>query len=104
MTQSDRKSKKFSSFFGFATNAAKDVEKCAIEKLGYAIEHYERFRTNFVQKKRLLENDTMFEWGIEKGLLIAKLDEKEFDRFLRGFTKYLKDLVTKGVELKCFVG
>lgn len=73
----------------------KDVEKCVITKINYALEHYERFRRNFDEKKRLLEKGNLFDWGTEKSLLIAKFNDKEFDRFVDDFTRYLQKLVKK---------
>ena len=73
----------------------KAVEKCTISKFNYALEHYERFRRNFDEKKQLLEKGSMFDWGTEKSLLIAKFNDKEFDRFVDDFTKYLQTLVKK---------
>lgn len=73
----------------------RDVEKCTVAKISYALKHYERFRRNFAEKKRLLEKGKMFRWGTERGLLIASIDDKEFERFINDFTKYLKRLVKK---------
>jgi hypothetical protein len=44
----------------------KDVEKCVISKINYALEHYERFRRNFDEKKQLLEKGNIFDWGNRK--------------------------------------
>ena len=73
----------------------KDVEKCVIPKINYALEHYERFRRNFDEKKRLLKKGNMFDWGTEKSLLIEKFNDKAFDRFVDDFTEYLQKLVKK---------
>lgn len=72
-----------------------DVEKCVIKKISYALEHYERYRENFEEKKKILDNGSIFEWGEEKGLVLAELDEVEFNKFVDELTKYLRELVTK---------
>lgn len=72
-----------------------DVEKCTIAKLNYALTNYERFRENFETKKKLLEKDSIFQWGAEKDMLIIKIDEKELNSFVNEFTDYLKKLVKK---------
>jgi len=72
-----------------------DVEECTITKISYALEHYERFRENLDDKKMLLDKGSIFEWGAERDLLLAEIDETEFNRFVDEFTKYLRDLVKK---------
>ncbi len=75
-----------------------DVEKCIIKKTDHALRLYAKYRTNLNAKRRLLEQDNIFEWGTEKGLLLAELDEREFYRFVREFTGYLKTLIKKFKE------
>lgn len=71
-----------------------DVEKCAAEKIGLALKLYARFKSNFAQKRRLINSGRMFEWGAERELLISDIDEKDFYAFLAGFETFLKK-VTK---------
>lgn len=72
-----------------------DVEKYVIRKINHSLKLYEKYRINFDTKKKLLAQDKTFDWGKEKELLIAKFDEKDFNKFIRKFTEYLKELVTK---------
>lgn len=74
---------------------AEDVEGCIIEKIGYALDHYERYRENFEEKKNLLDKGSIFEWGTERDLLITGIDDEEFNRFIDDLTNYLKKLVKK---------
>ncbi|MGI0035507.1 MAG: nucleotidyl transferase AbiEii/AbiGii toxin family protein [Nitrososphaera sp.] len=72
-----------------------DVEKCVIRKTNHALKLYTKYRTNLNAKRKLLEQGNIFEWGTEKDLLLAELDEREFYRFVGEFTGYLKTLVKK---------
>lgn len=72
-----------------------DVEDCVIKKVNHALRLYEKYRANLNAKVKLLEQDNIFEWGTEKDLLLAELDEDEFYRFVGEFTEYLKTLVRK---------
>lgn len=72
-----------------------DVEKCVIKKTNHALKLYTKYRTNLNAKKKLLEQDNIFEWGAERDILLAELDEGEFYRFVGEFTGYLKILVKK---------
>lgn len=76
------------------------VEKYVIAKISYALEHFEKYGDNFEEKKKLLDKGQLFDWGTEKGLLITKIDEKEFMGFVDGFMKYLKTLIKKIPEQK----
>ncbi len=72
-----------------------DVEKYVIRKIKHTLSLYTKYQTNLKAKTKLLEQNKIFEWGTEKGLLISKLDEKDFDKFIVEFTEYLKTLVKK---------
>ena len=73
-----------------------DAEDCVIKKVNHALRLYEKYRFNLNAKVKLLEQDNnIFEWGTEKDLLLAELDEDEFYRFVGEFTEYLKTLVRK---------
>ncbi len=71
------------------------MEECVIKKINFALEHYERFRNNFAEKKKLVKKGNVFEWGAEEELLIAEIDKKEFNGFIDRFTEYLQELVKK---------
>lgn len=72
-----------------------DVEKYVIRKIKHTINLYTKYKTNLKAKTKLLEQDKIFEWGTEKDLLISKIDDKDFDKFIVEFTVYLKTLVKK---------
>ena len=72
-----------------------DVEKYVIRKIKHTLSLYTKYQTNMKAKIKLLEENKIFEWGTEKDLLISKIDEKDFDIFIREFTEYLKKLVKK---------
>ena len=56
---------------------------------------YTKYQDNLQAKKKLLEKNAIFAWVEEKVLLIFELDEKEFDKFVKELTVYLKELVKK---------
>lgn len=98
LTREGIKARDFLDIFFITKNLGikpQDVEKCVIVKTDFALTHFEKYRTNLANKKKLLDKGKIFEWGSEKDLLLTKLDEKEFHDFIDGFTKYLKELVTK---------
>lgn len=72
-----------------------DVEECVIKKVNHALRLYAKYRDNLNAKTRLLEEGDTFEWGTEKDMLLAELDESEFYRFVGEFNVYLKALVSK---------
>ena len=72
-----------------------DVEKYVIRKTKHSLNLYVKYQTNLKAKIKLLEQNEIFEWGTEKGLLISKIDEKDFKKFVGEFTEYLKTLVKK---------
>jgi predicted nucleotidyltransferase component of viral defense system len=72
-----------------------DVEKCVIKKMNHALRLYTKYRNNLNAKMKLLEQGNIFEWGTEKDLLLAELDDNEFYRFVGEFIGYLKTLVRK---------
>jgi len=74
--------------------SAQDVEDCAVKKISFALEHYERFRNNFAAKKRLVQSGGIFAWG-EEDLLVATIDREDFGDFLANLTGYLRGLVEK---------
>jgi len=76
---------------------SKDVERDIVDKAGFMLKLYSRYRKNLAEKRQLLESDDVFVWGSEKGLLLSPVDEKKFYGFLRGFVKFLQG-VTEKVE------
>lgn len=98
LTRRTTKTRDFLDIFLISKNLgvkAEDVERCIIEKMGYALDHYERYRENFEEKKNLLDQGRIFKWGTERDLMIAEIDDNEFDKFLDDLTNYLKKLVKK---------
>ena len=71
------------------------VKECIIRKTSFAMGTYARFRSNFKEKLKLLEAGKIFDWGQERGLLLKKIDEKEFYLFLDGFQSFLLDVAKK---------
>lgn len=71
-----------------------DVEKCIKRKVKFALTRFTRFRSNMREKVRLLNDEKLFDWGEERGLLLSKIDESEFYMFLDSFQDYLKRLVS----------
>lgn len=72
-----------------------DVEKYVIRKTNHTLKLYAKYRTNLKAKTKLIEQNKIFEWGTEKDLLISKIDEEDFNRFVGELTEYLKKLVKK---------
>ncbi len=70
-----------------------DVEKYVIRKTKHTLGLYAKYQTNFRSKKKLIEQGKIFDWGTEKGLLVSKINEEEFIKFVRELTEYLKKLV-----------
>ncbi|MHB8602324.1 MAG: nucleotidyl transferase AbiEii/AbiGii toxin family protein [Nitrosotalea sp.] len=98
LTRKGIKARDFLDIFFISRNLGikpKEVEKCAIAKINYTLERFEKYKENFKEKKKLLSSGKIFEWGAEKDLLLVDLDDKEFNDFIDEFTKYLKDLVAK---------
>jgi predicted nucleotidyltransferase component of viral defense system len=71
------------------------IEECIIKKTNFALGLYEKFRSNFKDKLKLLETGKLFEWGQEKGLLLSDISEKDFYSFLDQFQKFLSMVVKK---------
>lgn len=68
------------------------LKKEIIEKIKLMLNLYQKYRTNLVEKIRLLESDDLFEWGAEKELLLKGISEEKFSRFVKQFQEFLKDL------------
>ena len=76
-----------------------DVEACTSKKMHLALELYEKFRTNLKEKAKLLESGALFDWGVERELLIKTIDENEFYSYLEKLQEFLKRLVS-AIEVK----
>jgi predicted nucleotidyltransferase component of viral defense system len=72
-----------------------NMEECVIKKVNHALRLYAKYRANLNTKVKLMEQGNIFEWGTEKDLLLAEIDDSEFYRFVGEFTGYLKTLVRK---------
>lgn len=74
-----------------------DVEKCVIKKTNHVLNLYSKYRENLKAKEKLVEKGTIFEWGAERELLLTEINEKEFQKFVKELTEYLKALIKKFV-------
>ncbi|MGI0007916.1 MAG: nucleotidyl transferase AbiEii/AbiGii toxin family protein [Nitrosotalea sp.] len=72
-----------------------DVEKQSLEKINHTLEHYDKYQKNLENKKKQIEDNDIFEWGMEKDLLLKNVDETDFKKFLDEFMQYLKELIKK---------
>lgn len=74
-----------------------DVEKCVIKKTNRVLNLYAKYRDNMKAKEKLMEKGAIFKWGAERDLLLTEIDEREFQRFVKELTEYLKELINKFV-------
>ena len=72
-----------------------DVEDYVIRKMKFTLKLYAKYQENYKAKKKIIEKGKIFDWGAEKELLIANIDEKEFSDFVKGLTEYLKNIIKK---------
>jgi len=70
-----------------------DVEKCIVNKTNFALKLYNKYRINLKQKVSLMQSGKLFEWGEERELLLAEIDEKDFYVFLKKFEPFLKRVI-----------
>jgi len=71
-----------------------DVEKCIVNKTNFALKLYGKYRTNLKGKIGLMQSGKLFEWGEERALLLAEIDEKGFYSFLGELQEFLKKIVS----------
>jgi predicted nucleotidyltransferase component of viral defense system len=71
-----------------------DVEECIIGKIGFSLKLYAKYREHLKQKIGLLNSGKIFDWGVEKELLLSDIDEGDFYKFLAGFEAFLRRIVT----------
>lgn len=70
-----------------------NLETEIVEKTRFLLEMYERYRRNFEEKMKLIENsDHLFEWGDEKSLLLSELNLRDFYSFVEKFEDDLKTI------------
>jgi hypothetical protein len=69
-----------------------DVEGCTLKKTEFVLNLYEKYRQNFKAKMKLLDSGELFEWGEERALLLAEIDENDLYLFLNGFQKLFAEM------------
>lgn len=72
-----------------------DMEADTIDKTRFTLNLYAKYRKNFKEKKKLLKSKEIFRWGEETGLLLSKIDEEEFYKFLGEFTSFMQNIAMK---------
>ncbi len=77
-----------------------DVEGCIIIKTKFALDLYDKYRSNLKDKIVLLQSGKIFVWGGERDLLLSEIDNTDFYSFLTEFQDFLKDIV-KRIESVC---
>jgi predicted nucleotidyltransferase component of viral defense system len=70
-----------------------DVEKCIVNKTNFALKLYGKYRTNLKEKVSLMQSGKLFDWGEERALLLAEIDEKGFYSFLSELKEFLEKIV-----------
>ncbi len=70
-----------------------DVDACVRKKVKFAIEKYNRFNRNMNSKAELLSSGRLFDWGTEQGLLLSRINEPDFYRFISSLQGYLKGIL-----------
>ena len=69
-----------------------DLKNEIVEKTTFILNLYEKYRSNFREKIKLLNSDDFFRWGTEQELLLKDIDEKQFNRFVKELQDFLKDV------------
>ncbi len=72
-----------------------DVESCVIKKTNHALGLYSKYRANLKAKAKLIEKGAIYEPDEESDLLLAEINEKEFQKFVKELTAYLQKLIKK---------
>ncbi|WXG39985.1 MAG: nucleotidyl transferase AbiEii/AbiGii toxin family protein [Candidatus Freyarchaeum deiterrae] len=67
-----------------------DLHEIIIDKTKFILNLYEKYRMNLEAKKDIITSENAFTWGEERELLLSDIDEKEFYKFLRDFSVFLK--------------
>ncbi len=71
-----------------------DVEGCIISKTNFALDLYDKYRSNLKEKIALLQSGNIFEWGAERDLLLSEINDADFYSFLNEFQDFLKGIIT----------
>ena len=77
-----------------------DVDACIRKKVKFAIEKYTRFNRNMNSKAELLTSGKLLDWGAEQGLLLSKINEPDFYRFISYLQDYLKDVLRNAAVIR----
>lgn len=64
-----------------------------IEKTGFSLDMYEKYRLNLKRKSDLINSKELFSWGREKELLLKDLVEMDFSRFVDEFSDFLIEII-----------
>ncbi len=70
-----------------------DMEVCIISKTNFALELYDKYRSNLKEKIALLQSGNIFRWGRERDLLLLQIDDSDFYSFLKEFQGFLKEII-----------
>jgi predicted nucleotidyltransferase component of viral defense system len=71
-----------------------DVERCIVNKTNFALKLYGKYRSNLKENTSLLDSRKLFQWGEERALLLAEIDERHFYSFLNEFPKFLRKIIS----------
>jgi predicted nucleotidyltransferase component of viral defense system len=70
-----------------------DVYQSVVDKTLFMLALYEKYRRNLAEKKETVISEKASRWGEEKGLLLQKIDEQEFYKFIEDFNLFLKKVI-----------
>ncbi len=70
-----------------------EVEGCIVNKTNFALELYDKYRSNLKEKIALLQSGNIFGWGGERDLLLSEIDDTDFYFFLGEFQVFLKEII-----------
>ena len=77
-----------------------ELKNQIIEKTLFAINQYDKYRENLRERMELINSDVplTWNWEHEKILLLKKLDEDNFSKFLAEFNIFLERITTLLLE------
>jgi len=99
LTRRGLKARDFVDVFFITKNyefSVEDFKDEIIDKMNYMLRLYDKYRSNFEDKKKLIYSSGFFKWGYEKELLLVEIDGNEFGSFIKDFMKtlqYISDLL-----------
>jgi len=70
-----------------------DFKDEIVDKTQFVLGLYKKYRRNLDEKIKIIGSKDFFNWGDEKELLLAEIDEEKFYSFVKGFTKTLRDIL-----------